>query len=149
TNLLKPLVLAQFDRPLAEGVDPARIDAMVGLMDETVLKQTTPVNEPVRFWRTMAMRVLPYAAAILITLSVGIWRYLDTKQQRTGGGEPTIVDIAPGGNRAMLTLADGRSIVLDSAQSGIVINDENISYQDGVDLLMLSAKDGKEEGLPA
>src|SRR5690606_13344215 len=28
-------------------------------------------------------------------------------------------------------------------------SDENITYQDGVDLVMLSAKNGKEEGLPA
>lgn len=39
-------------------------------------------------------------------------------------------DIAPGGNRAKLTLADGRTITLSEEQTGIVIGKELITYTD-------------------
>lgn len=40
-------------------------------------------------------------------------------------------DIAPGGNRATLTMADGRTIELSAIQNGIIIGSEGISYEDG------------------
>lgn len=72
-------------------------------------------------------RWLPYAAAVVIVFAIGWWVMQD--RQPTAVSEQ-IVDIAPGGNRAMLTLADGRTIALDEAQSGIIIDDE-ITYADG------------------
>src|SRR5690606_37409936 len=39
--------------------------------------------------------------------------------------------ILPGGDRATLTLADGSTLVLDSTQSGIIISDGDIKYNDG------------------
>lgn len=44
-----------------------------------------------------------------------------------------VEDIAPGGNRAQLVLSDGRVIPLSEAQSGIVISEDKITYEDGVD----------------
>src|SRR5690606_20170184 len=43
---------------------------------------------------------------------------------------PVIADIAPGGNRATLTLADGRTIALSQQQAGIIVGD-GITYLDG------------------
>lgn len=68
------------------------------------------------------------AAALIIALSV-FWYFGDESD-----GVVTIeaADIAPGGNRAMLTLANGRTIALSEAEDGIVVGDGQITYQDGV-----------------
>lgn len=78
---------------------------------------------------------LPYAAAIIFILSAGLWLFRD---QRTSHKQPStgdqITDIAPGGNKATLTLADGRAINLSKEQSGIVVGD-GVTYADGSALL--------------
>src|SRR5690606_5966455 len=43
----------------------------------------------------------------------------------------TVADILPGGNKAMLTLTDGRTIDLSSAQEGVIMGDDGIVYADG------------------
>ncbi len=63
------------------------------------------------------------AAAALIAVTIG-WLLTNERVH------PTLADIAPGGNRATLTLADGRTIDLNEAQSGIVVSDR-ITYLDG------------------
>ncbi len=79
---------------------------------------------------------LPYVAAAIFIAIVGTWIFmgeLSTRKpinqthadNRRGG------DIAPGGNKATLTLADGKSITLDEDQEGIVVNGNNITYLDG------------------
>ncbi|MEJ2901944.1 FecR domain-containing protein [Pedobacter panaciterrae] len=62
------------------------------------------------YWRKFAA-----AAIILITLSVGTFYYssrLDTKSDKL------VHDVAPGGNKAVLTLANGKKIVLTDAKNG-------------------------------
>jgi transmembrane sensor len=68
-----------------------------------------------RIWRMVA------AAAILFMV-YGLWFMVD----RRGGSAPAVVDtpvvkdVLPGGNRAILQLADGADIVLDSAGNGLL-----------------------------
>ncbi|GGH01839.1 iron dicitrate transporter FecR [Parapedobacter pyrenivorans] len=79
------------------------------------------------------LRWLPYAAAVaLIALAVGTWFISDTRKQAINKMLVT-TDIAPGGNRASLTLADGRTIDLNKAQTGIVVGDK-MTYSDGTDV---------------
>lgn len=75
---------------------------------------------------------LPYAAAIVLALGVGIY-FLDTRQQ-TSDIRLAAATIEPGGNRATLTLGNGRTIDLSEEQSGIVFGDD-ITYLDGSDVL--------------
>src|SRR5690606_12456845 len=51
-------------------------------------------------------------------------------------------DIAPGRNRATLTLADGRAVALDESRLGIVIGKDGITYDDGDLLTEGSENDG-------
>ncbi len=74
-------------------------------------------------------RWLPYAAAAAILLAVGWLLLVDSRQSSIDGLAAT--NILPGGNRATLTLADGRVINLDEAQTGIVVGAEDITYDDG------------------
>ncbi len=71
---------------------------------------------------------IAYAAAVV--LAIGSFLYLEHKPE--GAVEKVLVakDILPGGNRATLTLADGSTINLESAQSGIVVGND-ITYLDG------------------
>lgn len=79
-------------------------------------------------WSSMAA-----AAVILTILSIGIaifW-FVENDQKPVVQTVEHPADLPPGGNRAILTLADGRTINLSDAQSGIVINKEDITYGNG------------------
>jgi ferric-dicitrate binding protein FerR (iron transport regulator) len=71
------------------------------------------------------------AAAILILLTAGIYYYQNSP-------EPVIVktetprfrnDVAPGNNKAILTLDDGSKINLDDAKTGILASESNIDIK--------------------
>ncbi len=87
--------------------------------------------------RPRSLRWLPYAAAAMLAVAIGWWAI---GQRLAHDGQETVptlagaVDIAPGANRATLTLADGRSVDLSEAQAGIIIGSDDITYQDGVSL---------------
>lgn len=74
------------------------------------------------------------AAVLLILLGSGIWYWLNRDSNDT---KPAIVenntDIAPGGNKAVLTLAGGQTIVLDNAANGTISRQGNatVSKQGG------------------
>lgn len=67
-------------------------------------------------WRWVA------AATVAVLLSVAAWQWLQRPASRPAppaiATSPSKNDIAPGGNRAILTLADGTQIPLDSAGAG-------------------------------
>ncbi len=93
-----------------------------------------PKGRPAKF-----MRWLPYAAAILVSLAVGIVVYRANQPTSPQLTSQYGDDALPGSNKATLTLADGRVIDLDQARKGIVIGTENITYDDGSTLnVMLS-----------
>ncbi|WP_257666824.1 FecR family protein [Parapedobacter tibetensis] len=110
-------------------------------------KQGLPADYPVAdrladaevVWRRLQhkpnrlRRWLPYAAAIFIAAVAGTWIFLDNRQQTTDN-RLAATDIQPGGNRATLTLADGRTIDLSEGHEGIVVGD-GITYQDGSKIL--------------
>lgn len=71
---------------------------------------------------------LQIAAAILFLLvSWGLFQYLDrpTVQEQVTVVEQPVRDIAPGGNKALLTLSDGSTIVLDNAPTGVLSRQGN------------------------
>ncbi|MFB2118430.1 FecR family protein [Parapedobacter sp. 2B3] len=78
------------------------------------------------------LRWLPYAAAVVVAIGTVMW-YI----HKEGGVQPPEIahtstkDIPAGGNRAVLQLADGRTINLDETQTGIVVGGDDITYLDG------------------
>lgn len=86
------------------------------------MKQATKATAQLRIqqWRWLA------AAAILLVFAAGAWLWLNQHRSATPIPAPqTMVasvpqDVAPGSNKATLTLADGSAITLDEAQKGVL-----------------------------
>ena len=70
------------------------------------------------------------AATIIILLSAGVFFLYNKKQQsevaQTETANPLKNDVAPGGDKAVLTLADGSQIILDNAKNGNLANQGDI-----------------------
>ncbi|MBC9909449.1 FecR family protein [Chitinophaga varians] len=81
--------------------------------------QTADNMVPLRSPRRL--RWIPAAAAVLL-LAVGLFWLLrpNTRNPAMVAAVPAVHDVAPGGNKAMLTLADGTELPLDSAASGML-----------------------------
>jgi transmembrane sensor len=92
---------------------------------------------------------LPYVAAILIMALVGAYVFFGEQLNLTSKiVQLESEDIAPGGNRATLTLANGQTINLSAEQSGIVVGDEDITYQNGTSLALSAAGGGRLAATP-
>lgn len=103
-----------------------------GLVEKTydyvVANSSAPV---VKRQRWLPRRGLPYAAAVLLMAATAVWFFRgDRITPPSNSTTEKAAAIAPAGNRATLRLADGRTIALNEAQSGIVVGD-GIMYLDG------------------
>lgn len=94
--------------------------------------QTYPFEEKRRLMRPWQYAA---AAAVLLMLTAGYWLYTGS---RTKSNQPQPVvqrtnDASPGNRQAMLTLADGRKVLLDSAANGILAmqNSTQVEYRNG------------------
>lgn len=76
------------------------------------------------------------AAAVLIAGAFAIYQFSNKKEPGAGIAKTTTEkpDIAPGGNKATLTLADGSTIILDSSANG------NLTSQGNVKVIKLDGK---------
>jgi transmembrane sensor len=71
-----------------------------------------------------------YAAALLIILFAGLFYYQPSDKQNLAGKTGiSKVDVKPGGNKAILTLSDGRSVVLNDTKEGIVATQSGLSIK--------------------
>ena len=88
------------------------------------IKNEKKLQTKVRSIRFMKIAV---AAAILLAFVSGIWVYIEKSKNNPEIIETSkIIDVAPGGNKATLTLADGTTIVLDSANNGTLAAQGNV-----------------------
>lgn len=114
-------------------VSSERMERVTSNAFDTLQERIGRTHQP-----SLIRRLLPYAAAaILIFLSIGVYRYV---QQSKLSDTPVLTsefggDVLPGGNRAYITLSDGRRIALDSTQSGLSSSNGKHVYADGAELL--------------
>lgn len=94
-------------------------------------KYPLPPNPPViihnrKWWRAAA------AAVVFGVLATGVYMLATNQRETTSIVQQKTPDIPPGGNKAVLTLANGQTIVLDNAQNGELATQGNtqVSKQD-------------------
>ena len=85
-----------------------------------------------RFIGTSRFYSLAVAASVLVFLVSGLYFLIKTDDIKTGkipvkvALKPVVNDIQPGGIKAILTLSDGKKVVLDDSQNGVVLNQGGI-----------------------
>ena len=112
-------------------------------------KEPGQITAPVRSIRSQLVRWLS-AAAVLVLLAVGIYWWNAKNKEAAGPFAFTVPEnIKPGGNKAVLTLADGRQVILDTAQNGVLQTSGAITIRktkDGELVYDLSAATGTQQG---
>jgi ferric-dicitrate binding protein FerR (iron transport regulator) len=115
-----------------ENLSRAELDEAKPIMWNSIEEQTQ-LKRTVRLWPRIAA-----AAAILLVAGAGLFFYTSYYAARhPGGSEATrdllnyANDIAPGKNTATITLANGSTIVLSDAKTGVVVGAESLTYNDG------------------
>lgn len=102
------------------------------IIDQVHLSQNTQHHEShtsKSFW-DFPWKRLGFAASVLLALGYGLF-FLKQKQnaKRTTpevAAAPLSNDIAPGTSKAILTLDDGKNIILDNATEGLLATEDNV-----------------------
>jgi transmembrane sensor len=107
-----------------EEIDFNRIDKAVraGTFKYAGLEEqgSAPATKLIKLWPRIAA-----VASIVLVIAAGLF-YLNTAQTRPGGlNASRDNDIAAGSNKAVLTLANGKQIILTDARNGALANEED------------------------
>lgn len=136
---------ALMDKVSAEGYVPEGLRKLIAAQARTtelLVAQGVPVNvmqakidglkmKPVHQMNFLRRGWFRYAAAVLIIIGLGAYLWIASTNENRQLVENTRPvkgkndDVLPGRNKAVLTLSDGREIILDSASA--VINDGDVS----------------------
>ncbi|MBB2149737.1 FecR family protein [Pedobacter gandavensis] len=130
---------------LAKEVFPAEIDAGVQerldqrlalILSKSKAEQSVQSNPRIILKAPMKYRVFKYlaAASILLIVAVGLVFFGHQKFLKSGDGLASKM-IAPGGNKAILTLSDGSQLFLNDIKNG------NLAQESGISIV--KTKDGE------
>lgn len=125
TNVITEMIDQQAPQAIAKTGSWEAVVEKIVRVDKTVAKKVklTPVFKWVA------------AAVILFTLGIGYWFYTGDVSHNSLNTFKYANDVPPGGNEAILTLADGSKISLTDAAKGELLNKQGIR--------IVKAKDGQ------
>ena len=104
--------------------DPARWEPILqSILHPVRTLEPARAPSPIRRWVRRAM-----TAAAVVLLLVGLFRLWRTYRTDEAATAPVVI-VPPGGNKAVLTLAGGQKIILDSAAAGILAEQGNTHVQ--------------------
>ena len=83
--------------------------------------------------RTALLKGVSIAASLLLVAGISTWLYYSSST--TPIEKQHLADIAPGTNRATLTLSDGHSVTLSEGQTELITGENGVSYGDGTPIL--------------
>lgn len=115
------------DHPVIEGATEVW-DAIHAFQKDHVIETREPIIK--KLWP-----ILTAVASIAIAIALGIWFY--TSNQPIINPQSQALNkskIIPGTNKATLTLANGKTISLSDAKTGIVIDASKVTYNDGAEI---------------
>lgn len=130
---------------------PEEIADLESEMFQSILDKTqkTPLQKG-RFFQMKIGHKVTAAASILF--AIGLTVFLSQPSDNPNGGEMVVKntgsDLAPGGNKAILTLSDGSEIILDNMGAGTLSTQGNakvIKLNDGQLAYNLSGKNKEKE----
>jgi len=108
---------------------------LFGRMKQEMLRDIRQTIQPAGAVRRLAkvrrLTRISVAAAVLLLLATGGWLALQTRtttqvaNAAPAKSPPKVADIAPGSDKAVLTLADGSTVTLDSAGTGSLARQGN------------------------
>lgn len=123
-----------------------------GMFDKVLQTEVEaiPVMIPVARKKGITTRWLAAAAAMLAVIA-GVWLWSDSRKPAGKGALAVVRDIPPGYNGAILTLADGSQVVLDSAENGKVATQTHavITKQNGQLIYQNKAVTAETDPVPA
>lgn len=104
------------------------------LSEEELVKELESIEKalPQPGRRRMYIRMMAAAAAVLMVGITGWWLYLVNTNKTTTAKQPMAAAnnvIVPGGNKAVLTLANGKKISLTDAGMGAIASETGISIE--------------------
>ncbi|NML21210.1 FecR family protein [Pseudoflavitalea sp. G-6-1-2] len=111
---------------------------LTGLQSETMLRkaledESSTAEIPPAHRIGLRRGWIKYAAAIVLLAGTATVYYFNSnkppEQPVIAGKEEQAADVLPGGEKAVLTLADGRRIVLDSAANGQLAQQGNVQVE--------------------
>ncbi|MNK01664.1 fec operon regulator FecR [compost metagenome] len=116
------------DKPLNLSDDALMQDLLVNR--QKTLSVVSGEGRTVKLWPRIAI-----AAAVLILSGIGLYFFNPFYQEMSKTEAQQLAgDIAPGKNKATLTLDDGKTITLNGAKNGVMINNNKLTYEDGTAL---------------
>lgn len=122
-TVLNDLQQPEFDQLLTVG---ERQDAYRLLMEQIAKSEAgkRPLPHRAPFLRSFFFR---YAAAFMLLAGIAayLYLYIGRNEQTVASNDNRQLNIVPGGNKAVLTLADGTKLLLDSAQNGNIAEQGN------------------------
>jgi len=127
-ELIQALIKHELKRPLADNADNQASETLRKKLDlrlEQILHTAAPPQKTFSLpaWNRRA-RIA--AAAILLSLSVATWLWVHKPgSSPTLAAKPAAQPIVAGGNKAILTLSDGRKIDLDQTSNGEIATQSN------------------------
>lgn len=86
------------------------------------------------------------AASLFLILSTGLYFYIQIQIKKKSAYNLALHDVKPGSNKAIVTLANGQKLNLNSLKGGIVIEDSELTYNDGTPVI--PAQKGTEQPEP-
>ncbi|MGF7079295.1 FecR family protein [Mucilaginibacter sp. UYCu711] len=116
-------------QPESAAVSAEELEAIKEGVWQAIQPQAKPFVSKVLWPRIAA------AASVLLILSVSIYYFTNTNQpkQKAVVVKQVIPDVKPGGNRAMLTLANGQQIVLTDVKNGKLAEQGDITIDKTAD----------------
>ncbi|SMC54819.1 FecR family protein [Pedobacter africanus] len=128
---------------------PAVLDRLAGFgLDELEQKLKRRIDERIKAAETStparAARLwyrIAAAAAVLFCLTAALYFYVNRGAQYSAMQITAKNDLAPGKNTARLTLANGETLQLSAAKSGVVFDAAQIKYNDSTAVISSEARD--------
>lgn len=123
-TILETISLAKSDWPDSEKVKQSLKEALQRIESGNKRQPKGKIITVQKYWWV--------AASVLIAIALSAYFLIKNREEGriqsfAKQENPVNMEIAPGGNKAILTLADGTQVVLDSANNGAISNQGNIT----------------------